>query len=62
MHPPVGGITKELCTDTTLGDITLPAKTMVFVRYISLLLCQLDAMIYILADGHHIVLSNARVF
>ncbi len=45
MHPPVGGITKELCTDTTLGDITLPAKTMVFVRYISLLLFQLDAMI-----------------
>ncbi|XP_064388742.1 cholesterol 24-hydroxylase-like [Halichondria panicea] len=30
MHPPVGGITKELCTDTTLGDITLPAGTMVF--------------------------------
>ncbi len=24
MHPPVGGIT--ICTDTTLGDITLPAK------------------------------------
>ncbi len=42
MHPPVGGITKELATDTVLGDTKVPAGTMVFVSSLRIILYQIN--------------------